>query len=128
MFKALCIAVLCLGGAIAAGACTDSIRLDNAGERCGSNVCTGDTYCCNDSCGVCAPLGGVCTQQFCGTSVAPPEELVSQPDPSDDSLVIVPRQCGNTVCTGNTHCCNASCGICAPPRGVCSQQVCSPTD
>jgi hypothetical protein len=128
MFKALWIAALCLGCVIAAGACTDSMDRNNAGEPCGSNVCTGDTFCCNESCGVCAPNGGACTLEFCGKSVAPPEELVSSADPTDESLVIVPRQCGNTVCTGNTHCCNASCGICVPPRGVCTQQVCSATD
>lgn len=34
--------------------------------QCGSTTCNSNEYCCNPSCGVCAPLGGVCTQQFCG--------------------------------------------------------------
>lgn len=34
-------------------------------ERCGDNVCGPGTYCCNESCGICAPLGGACTQEFC---------------------------------------------------------------
>ena len=32
---------------------------------CGSAVCAYDEYCCNGSCGICAPLGGFCTQQLC---------------------------------------------------------------
>jgi len=38
----------------------------NAGEACGDNTCGKGTYCCNESCGICAPTGGFCTQQFCG--------------------------------------------------------------
>jgi hypothetical protein len=38
---------------------------DGAGTPCGKNTCTGDTFCCNASCGTCAPRGGACTQQFC---------------------------------------------------------------
>lgn len=34
--------------------------------QCGSTTCHSNEYCCNPSCGVCAPRGGVCTQQFCG--------------------------------------------------------------
>ncbi|WP_437683494.1 hypothetical protein [Sorangium sp. So ce131] len=32
---------------------------------CGKNVCGEGTFCCNSSCGTCAPLGGACTQQYC---------------------------------------------------------------
>ena len=35
-------------------------------EVCGSNSCGPGTYCCNASCGICAPLGGGCIQIFCG--------------------------------------------------------------
>jgi PrcB C-terminal len=35
------------------------------GEPCGTNVCGAGEYCCNASCGICAPTGGFCTQQFC---------------------------------------------------------------
>jgi hypothetical protein len=37
------------------------------GEPCGAAVCGAEEYCCNESCGICAPEGGVCTQQFCGS-------------------------------------------------------------
>ena len=36
-----------------------------AGEPCGSNVCGDGTYCCNSSCGLCAPAGGFCIQIVC---------------------------------------------------------------
>lgn len=32
---------------------------------CGANTCGPGTFCCNRSCGICAPLGGFCTQQVC---------------------------------------------------------------
>jgi hypothetical protein len=32
--------------------------------------------------------------------------------------------CGPTVCRHNQECCNESCGICTPPGGVCTSQVC----
>jgi zona occludens toxin (predicted ATPase) len=32
---------------------------------CGPSFCNRGTYCCNESCGICAPIGGFCTQQFC---------------------------------------------------------------
>ena len=35
-------------------------------ELCGDNVCGSGEYCCNSSCGICAPEGGFCTQQVCG--------------------------------------------------------------
>ena len=34
--------------------------------------------------------------------------------------------CGAVVCRDGEVCCNESCGICAPPDGSCSQQVCTP--
>lgn len=35
--------------------------------------------------------------------------------------------CGDVVCPAGTECCNASCGICVEPGGVCTQQVCDST-
>ena len=32
--------------------------------------------------------------------------------------------CGDIVCPDGELCCNASCGICTPPGGVCTQQAC----
>ena len=67
---------------------------------CGPNVCNVGEYCCNESCGVCAPQDGGCTQQVCDT------------------------QCGPSVCQAGDVCCNESCGICTPPRDSCTQQFC----
>ncbi|MDC3961343.1 hypothetical protein [Polyangium jinanense] len=33
--------------------------------RCRENICGPGEYCCNESCGICAPIGGFCTQEFC---------------------------------------------------------------
>jgi hypothetical protein len=36
-----------------------------AGGDCGGNTCKDGEYCCNPSCGICAPMDGFCTQQAC---------------------------------------------------------------
>ena len=38
---------------------------DSGGVPCGRNVCGPGTFCCNESCGICAPEGGACTQVIC---------------------------------------------------------------
>lgn len=35
------------------------------GEPCGDGVCGAGSYCCNTSCGICAPLDGACIQIAC---------------------------------------------------------------
>ena len=35
------------------------------GEPCGDTVCGANSYCCNASCGICAPLDGACIQIAC---------------------------------------------------------------
>jgi hypothetical protein len=67
---------------------------------CGGTYCTVGQYCCNESCGICAPIGGACTQEFCGET------------------------CGPTTCGYGEVCCNASCGICVPPGYACAQAAC----
>ena len=34
-------------------------------EDCNCNACWSDEYCCNWSCGICAPRGGACTDRYC---------------------------------------------------------------
>jgi hypothetical protein len=56
--------------------------------------------------------------------------------PSCDGMRCVPQaqcvpnapsgSCGKSSCGPGTYCCNASCGICAPRGGACTQQVCDP--
>lgn len=143
MIKASYVVALCVAAmAITNGCVTEDKKVADSeivvgGGQCGSRVCTGKTFCCNASCGICAPIGGGCTQQACLTAddgdddnaaaAADADELVSTPQ-VDDDIVIGPRQCGKATCTGNTHCCNASCGTCVGPGGECTQQICQPTD
>jgi len=35
-------------------------------EKCGNNLCSEGEYCCNPSCGICAPKGGACDAIKCG--------------------------------------------------------------
>jgi hypothetical protein len=39
---------------------------------CGATLCRNGDVCCNASCGICTPPGGLCTQQVCGTEPPPP--------------------------------------------------------
>merc|ERR1719361_811295 len=51
---------------------------DKPGDRCGDNVCDEGEYCCNESCGICAPEGGGCTKQFCGPVMRTPRPTQSR--------------------------------------------------
>jgi len=53
----------CAPGTLCPHHCTLDCPKDTV--PCGSTVCQGGDVCCNDSCGICTPPGGVCTQQFC---------------------------------------------------------------
>jgi hypothetical protein len=37
----------------------------NTGEPCGGGTCAAGDVCCNASCGICTPPGGMCTMQVC---------------------------------------------------------------
>jgi hypothetical protein len=39
------------------------------GVACGNGTCGSGEYCCNSSCGICAPRGAMCTQQVCATTL-----------------------------------------------------------
>ncbi len=47
-----------VGGATAGGG-------SGSGISCGASVCPTGQYCCNASCGVCAPMGAACIQIAC---------------------------------------------------------------
>lgn len=38
---------------------------DGGGVPCGASRCSQGEYCCNESCGICAPIGGGCIQIAC---------------------------------------------------------------
>lgn len=44
----------------------DSSPSPSRSNQCGTTTCNSNEYCCNSSCSICAPIGGVCTQEFCG--------------------------------------------------------------
>lgn len=94
-----------------------------AGEICGSKICGKGTYCCNASCSLCVRLDMSCTQQVCNRAQAVEDDRLDL----THGGVHFDQPCGNTVCTGGNFCCNASCSICAPRGGFCTQQVCPPT-
>jgi hypothetical protein len=70
------------------------------------SICGPGEYCCNESCGICAPLGGGCIEIYC--------------EPPGGEGV----PCGPTVCPAGQVCCNESCGICTPPGGMCIMLAC----
>jgi hypothetical protein len=98
-----------------------------------------DATVCPTICGegtLCSLPNGSCTEVcnacFCtvggGKVVAGcPGPASALPAPEADGDLIG-QACGPTVCGLGTHCCNASCGICVPPGGVCTQQFCGPTE
>jgi hypothetical protein len=101
-----CVAPAVLMFCGADGSCsTDEPSCDGGGGACGDATCGEGEYCCNESCGVCAPFGGACTQEVCEPGGA---------------------ACGTNTCGAGEYCCNVSCGICAPEGGACSQQECEP--
>lgn len=95
------------------------------GGACGSNTCTSKQFCCNPSCGICAPLDGACTQQVCDTATLQAEAAPVVEEPAPESIIIE-RTCGKNTCGTGEFCCNVSCGICAPKGGSCTQQYCPP--
>lgn len=50
-----------------ADACGCGCESSPGGTPCGTSKCGAGQFCCNESCGICAPAGGYCTQQYCGT-------------------------------------------------------------
>jgi hypothetical protein len=135
-------------------------------QKCGSATCGAGEVCCNASCGICTPPGGVCTQQVCD----PPEQCRADVDcrtvsfmctgcdclalgrserepvcpgpgvqclvdpclnkkavcSAGKCLIAAATSCGAVTCPTGEVCCNASCGICTPPGGACTQQLCDP--
>lgn len=94
------------------------------GGKCGSNTCASNQFCCNASCGTCAPLGGGCTQQAC-LQTPDKDEAPAAIASSTEEASIIGQPCGSNVCGSGTYCCNASCGTCVAKGDSCTQQVCS---
>lgn len=92
---------------------------------CGENTCGADAYCCNESCGICAPHGAGCTAQECPAGCGP-----NNPCPTgfecknDGSCLEIRTPCGQNECGAGESCCNESCGLCAGPAGTCPAIAC----
>lgn len=94
------------------------------GTSCGPNVCGVGTYCCNASCGVCAPKGGACLDVMCDVSAQPEGEApVKQEEPAALSIG-TGGPCGSNYCGKGYFCCNPGCGVCAPEGGGCPDVMC----
>lgn len=94
---------------------------------------------CGGYCKKAAPKGNACkdpNRQYVATS---PEEcqlvkfFCAEGTPffddcgcGCDTSTATATPCGTSTCGAGQYCCNASCGICAPEGGVCTQQVCEP--
>ena len=44
--------------------------LNSGGVQCGPTTCASSDVCCNESCGICTPPGGFCTQGLCSAADA----------------------------------------------------------
>lgn len=88
--------------------------------RCGDNTCLSGEFCCNPSCGICAPEGGVCTQEICNPACSSDADC----DPGRaclDGYCFEGERCGDNFCSAGSQCCNALEGICVMPGEVCAQ-------
>jgi hypothetical protein len=134
------------GGSAGNGDHGTSTGEDNGGGgvSCGPNTCAAGQVCCNPSCGICTEPNGFCTEQFCGdsdpsgTPGQDPGQDPSDPGPNDPSDPGDPGgggddpgpggdegvACGNVTCAAGEVCCNESCGICTPPGGGCTKELC----
>jgi hypothetical protein len=77
------------------------------GPVCGGKYCGADEYCCNPSCGTCAPRGQGCLA-----------------DPCDR------MRCGRLLCAEGSSCCSASCEECGSACGAITtcEPRCEPMD
>lgn len=60
-----CALIDCRSGAICTVQNGEPICVSNGSWECGPSVCAAGQVCCNESCGVCTPPDGACTQQAC---------------------------------------------------------------
>jgi len=53
---------------------------DDSGSPCGPSRCEDGQFCCNESCGLCAPRGSLCLQRQCGPETASVTQCVCDDD------------------------------------------------
>ena len=106
------------GGALDAGAIDSGPRV-----VCGNTLCEVGDYCCNESCGICAPSdepNAVCTQQACG-----PDDVVCDGQVCDSPTAQCCAGCdGLTFCSDGAGSCPPV--DCPPPSGCQLDSECGP--
>jgi hypothetical protein len=107
----------------------DELASADPAARVCPQICGLGTLCLHAN-GTC---GEVCNPCFCkasgGTVVSSCPAAAEATTPVDDTLIGGGGGvCGDKVCGRGSFCCNASCGICAPRGGVCTQQICNPVE
>lgn len=83
------------------------------GEVCADNVCGSDEFCCNPSCGICAPMGGACIEIAC----APNDQCEHSECNQGSALASGCSDCVTTVCNADSFCCDQGWD------GLCVQQA-----
>jgi hypothetical protein len=64
-----CITTPCPQLECAGHQCVTSKVKPEPGPACGDIHCNSQQYCCNDSCGICAPFGAACIQIACDSTI-----------------------------------------------------------
>ncbi len=107
------------------GICDDGVCQTPPGEDCGGiRRCGADEFCCNPSCGICAPTGGACIEPACGRACGADGECAPGWICSAIGTCVPGERCGRTTCGDGLTCCNPSCGVCVPPGSACTQEFC----
>jgi hypothetical protein len=91
--------------------CGCEIPTTTGGTPCGSNHCGAGDYCCNESCGICAPFGSACIQIAC-----------------EPALTCEPADCGPALGMANYLCPDGvtvagPTGNCIPQDGACGWEI-----
>jgi len=94
--------------------------VQQGGGTCGNSVCGSGEFCCNPSCGICAPFGGACTEQACHPCGH------SECD-AGASLESSCSSCATKVCNADPFCCNnAWDSLCVQQAGQLCNNTCAP--
>jgi hypothetical protein len=109
--------------------CVDDAKPPSCGGFAGK-PCPGMGECVDDPSDTCDPkMGGADCIGICQCNKAATCVMGKQWTGTPDVCDCVAAggggpACGKTTCPLGEECCNASCGVCTPPGGVCTQQAC----
>ena len=93
------------------------------GVGCSAETCPAGSVCIEDGEG-----GTSCVVDPCAGFECPKGQHCTAPADApyctDDEGDGAGETCGSVICAEGKVCCNASCSICTPPDGACTQQIC----